>query len=208
MVSHVHPKHVARSKLADVYDTHRCRRDNSGNVVEKIAAKDSNWPPRNNIAFYKNGSGDKQLREPYMHALLSAQDSTGSHTVIYRGERMFETKHRMYLEFCPHGDLWSVMARLNARRNSMNLSKPAVPAMWALFESLVKAQWLMSYGVFPGTSQVDGWSTMLHRDIKPENGKLTFSLNGTVSIHDAEHDIVMLSTPAEDEWVGLPTSKW
>jgi hypothetical protein len=56
--------------------------------------------------------------------------------------------------------------------------------------------------------QLYGWIRMLHRDIKPENGELTLNLSGTASRLDAEHNIVMPSTPAEGEWAGLPTSKW
>ena len=50
--------------------TRRHRIDNYGNIVERIATKDTELPPKHSVAFYEDGS-ERKLREPYMHALES-----------------------------------------------------------------------------------------------------------------------------------------
>ena len=42
----------------------------------------------------------------------------------------------------------------------------------AVFESLARAVYLMTFGAFPGADPAKGWDRMIHRDIKPENSEL------------------------------------
>ena len=65
------------------------------------------------------------------------------------------------------------------------LSLTCIPR--ALFESLAKAEYLMTLGTFPGVSPQKGWETMIHRDIKPDN--------------------IFMSEPYEDRWPGIPSMK-
>ncbi|KAK5134616.1 hypothetical protein LTR08_006272 [Meristemomyces frigidus] len=106
-------------------------------------------------------------------------------------------KHRLYLEYCPFGDLEQfTRAYISARRafvGSLTGMNPAPTApgfiaesfIWHTFESMAVAGTLLSKGELDGSQSI--WDTIVHRDWKLAN--------------------VFLAEPLESRYRGYPVPK-
>jgi serine/threonine protein kinase len=122
-------------------------------------------------------------REVVMHWRLGS--SASSRTIVrFRGQHIWEKYFlsRIYMEYCPHGDLGSLFCK-HAKVNwdqtlvqdedgqSMDPIRIPIRAIWSFFEDLAEAACNMAYGrdpLDPATVPLD-WQTIIHRDLKPHN---------------------------------------
>lgn len=100
------------------------------------------------------------------------------HKVDYAGQAA-----EMYMEYCPHGDMYDVIrGRYKAAKqgnrlrlgNTYNDFSPLIdlvpePFIWSTFLSLVTAGILMERGSLDKRTADPSWDCIVHRDIKAEN---------------------------------------
>lgn len=113
--------------------------------------------------------------------MMKKMEATKCPSVVrYIAYRRFlhDQVHRIYMEFCPHGDLKRLYRRYRKFRfvhrlvrtgfEVLNLSRLYMPEpfLWDVFHNLVEAAVAMRYGPTDG-----GWAghEIVHRDIKPGN---------------------------------------
>ena len=135
--------------------------------------------PWDSPLFWYRSLKDKLPREAMFHRIMPRPPQATSivhqlASAVYRDRKTY----RMYLEYCPHGDLEGVITDYQRREaltaedgNVVNVRIPEL-TLWGIFESLVSAACLMQFGRLPGTTSnrsnhLDG--EIVHRGIKPEN---------------------------------------
>lgn len=113
-----------------------------------------------------------------MRKMEETQCSSVVRYVAYR-RYLHDQVHRIYMEYCPHGDLKKLYKRYRKFRSVcqvgrinfevLKLSRLYMPEpfLWDVFHHLVEAAVAMQYGPTDG-----GWGgyEIVHRDIKPANG--------------------------------------
>lgn len=129
------------------------KRDGNGTVIEQMVIKQ--------IGVRK---GIWRPEMPMEVKMMRKMEETDCPSVVrYEGYRRFlhDQVHRIYMEYCPHGDL----KRLYRRYRKFRLYMPE-PFLWDVFHHLVEAAVAMRYGPEDG-----GWGghEIVHRDIKPGN---------------------------------------
>ena len=126
----------------------------------------------------------KVLREPAMHMLLGGENSPRS-IVKFRGRRIYENYliSRIYMEYCPHGDLDQVYTEhakhsmihgdtLDENDQPMQLIRIPPRALWSFCEDLAEAASFMEHGhdpLDPTSPLREDWQTVIHRDLKLYN---------------------------------------
>jgi serine/threonine protein kinase len=122
-------------------------------------------------------------REVAMHWRLGS--SASSRTIVrFHGQHIWDKYFlsRIYMEYCPHGDLGSLFCK-HAKVNwdqtlvqdedgqSMDPIRIPIRAIWSFFEDLAEAACKMAYGRDPldPASVPQDWQTIIHRDVKPHN---------------------------------------
>ena len=127
------------------------------------------------------------LRERAMHAQLSSVGSR-SGIVQYRGATSKagqgdeEWIQRIYMEYCPHGDLMALLhahaktdgfgPQLDHHDEPIPQVRIPVQALWSFFKDLAAAACIMESGYNPLNNYrraPDDWQEIIHRDIKPHN---------------------------------------
>jgi serine/threonine protein kinase len=118
-----------------------------------------------------------------MHWRLGS--SARSRTIVrFRGVHIWDKyfMSRIYMEYCPHGDLGGLFckhAKVNWDQNlvqdedgqSMDPIRIPIRAIWSFFEDLAEAACKIAYGRDPldPASVPLNWQTLVHRDVKPHN---------------------------------------
>lgn len=123
---------------------------------------------------YNAGISHAQSMETFIHSKLSAAGSSA--IVSYLGRSPVEKKHwryRVYLEYCPHGDLNNVINHYRDPENFPDLQTynglPLInipePFIIRCILQLCEAALVMQNGASDGNSMPQ-WKEILHRDIK------------------------------------------
>ncbi|KAI9877553.1 MAG: hypothetical protein M1830_003601, partial [Pleopsidium flavum] len=133
--------------------------DEEGNVRQRMVIKE-------NMKGRKRGDWDRERpNEVYiMQCLRQITCPSIVKLLSYRRFPRYET-HRIYLEYCPHGDLRKLYKRYKAWRHYI-----PEPFLWQVFYNLTQAAAAMYFG--PGYRTSDkSWTDfeIVHRDIKPGN---------------------------------------
>lgn len=144
--------------------------DGNGAVVEQMVIKQMG---------VRKGIWRSEM--PMEVKMMKKMEATKCPSVVrYIAYRRFlhDQVHRIYMEFCPHGDLKRLYRRYRKFRfvhrlvrtgfEVLNLSRLYMPEpfLWDVFHNLVEAAVAMRYGPTDG-----GWAghEIVHRDIKPGN---------------------------------------
>ena len=96
------------------------RYDEGGKIAERSACKEIALSEEDLRDISFNGPRRDQIRrEALLHSQISAKDPRARHIVLYHGDDFFfqDKVHRIYIEYCPHGDLWEVKRRLFERKD-------------------------------------------------------------------------------------------
>ncbi|KAL8708182.1 MAG: hypothetical protein Q9225_007644 [Loekoesia sp. 1 TL-2023] len=131
------------------------KRDADGNVIDQVCIKQTK-------AQYLR---DYNWRKPSeVKVMEDLRDKPNNGTVQLRGYRRYPRSkaHRIYLEYCEHGNLESLIAKY--RRKSQYFPEEFI---WDVFYHLTQACRVMALG--PSQRKVEYLDTYVHRDIKPEN---------------------------------------
>lgn len=133
-------------------------------------------------AFWEGEVCRKVIKEESITRYLSTLPNARN-IVKWQGAAIYETMrmYRVYMEYCPHGDLEELIERCIARGEPIPERQ-----LCAIFEALISALCLLCSGCLPGTEK-DGHRTILHRNIKPAN--------------------IFLGACHKEFWQGIPTAK-
>ncbi|KXT01169.1 hypothetical protein AC578_625 [Pseudocercospora eumusae] len=159
--------------------------DQAGNIIKRIAVKET-YLPGSKFTNAMYWATDKRPQLPKEGVMMQDLNRLPTSTNIVKCHAMagdfWYAQHklqRLYLEYCPHGDLQSMIGehrllqeRKAADGRSINHRIP-VNLLWSVFEALISATCLMKNGCLPPNQALAGWTPMLHRDIKPANIVLT-----------------------------------
>lgn len=156
-------------------------------MVDQLVIKEAYMPgDKFDQESYWVGSLYRRIvKEEKISRDLSALGNGSESIVKSRGYAIYETLRmvRIYMEYCPHGDLEETIERYLARGN-----KVPERQVWCIFEALIDALCLLKCGGLPGGTKRAGWKGILHRDLKPAN--------------------VFLSSPSDQgSWEGIPRAK-
>ena len=172
--------------------------DDHGSIIQRVVLKESYVDPEGDWNLKKWWFGPPENRHPLEASILgdlSNIDTEALCVVRFLAYAVYEKKrmYRTYCELCPHGDLKGVVRNhLKLRSSYTTYGKPRkyqVPtlALWAIFEALAKAAYVLFHGKLPEVEKLHRWRKILHRDIKPHN--------------------VFLSHPNKETWRSIPVAK-
>ncbi|KAI9841430.1 MAG: hypothetical protein M1837_000706 [Sclerophora amabilis] len=130
------------------------------------------------------------------------------HDVVVRKKMGYRTrpligtyKHRLYLEFCRHEDLYSLMDRYRITGSYL-----PEPFLWDVFHSLVRAAKIMAHGTY---KKKPVWKRQLvHRDLKPANiflsdpSEVISPYYPVVKVADFSHGVILSDGDAGDNHEG------
>ncbi|KAL8676114.1 MAG: hypothetical protein Q9186_007337 [Xanthomendoza sp. 1 TL-2023] len=129
--------------------------DQDGVVVDKIVIKQ------------KGDGGDRKLRKPAEVVIMEdLKEYPNNGIVRLVGYRRYPEimAHRLYLEYCQHGDLEDLIDRYREKKQYF-----PEEFIWDVFHHLVNACKAMDRGPSPAKQKHPELTTYVHRDIKLEN---------------------------------------
>ncbi|PIA89588.1 hypothetical protein CB0940_07448 [Cercospora beticola] len=157
-------------------------------------------------ASLRSGWDDSRLwfgnfldRVPLEYGLASSVSSKRGGDTILRvdGYGIYDTlaMHRLYAEYCPHGDLEDLIDEYAGLKYSDLVDENGRPygkyipnrMLWAIFEALVAALCMMSDGKLPSSRFAVTHQPLFHRDLKPAN--------------------IFMAKPSTTDWHEIPIAK-
>ncbi|KAL8733025.1 MAG: hypothetical protein Q9166_002423 [cf. Caloplaca sp. 2 TL-2023] len=129
--------------------------DQDGAVIDQIVIKQ------------KIGRLDYKLRKPAEVKIMEDLCERPRNGIVrLRGYRRYPKlrAHRLYLDFCKHGDLVDLLNVYRSQRQYL-----PEEFIWDVFYHLVSACKVMDEGPSPSRQRYSWCKTYVHRDIKPEN---------------------------------------
>ncbi|KAL8950393.1 MAG: hypothetical protein Q9222_003573 [Ikaeria aurantiellina] len=124
--------------------------------------------------------------------------------------------HRIYLEYCQHGDLNHLIVKYRTKRyrgtdnvvksSDANNGRCYIPEefIWDAFYHLVNACTTMSKGPSKYMRKEPYYTTYVHRDIKPDNSKPPHA-NFEIDRHYTYKATVFLAAPTDQNEDGIPS---
>ncbi|KAL8977578.1 MAG: hypothetical protein Q9205_006646, partial [Flavoplaca limonia] len=128
--------------------------DSDGKVTDEVCIKQK-----------KNLNNDPKLRKPMdVKILEDLRDRANNGSTRLRAYRRYPEiiAHRLYMDFCRHGDLYWLIQRYRHKKQYL-----PEEFIWDVFHHLVNAVKAMDAG--PSNPKYPELTTFVHRDIKPDN---------------------------------------
>jgi serine/threonine protein kinase len=155
------------------------RVDAAGWVVDRVVAKETymRQPGQWDAPRYWDGAVSQRVPLEFSIASYVGRSPEALHVVRHLSYGIYEQwpMYRMYMEFCPRGDLEDSIGKYasqNARKSGRDMDLVPVRACWAVFEALASVLCLMYVGGFPDEGgAMQRHAAVLHRDLKPANSK-------------------------------------
>ncbi|KAK4541905.1 hypothetical protein LTR36_007269 [Oleoguttula mirabilis] len=171
------------------------KQDKVGTIIDRLVLKEStlnedgwanlqeNWAKKPNAPKNSKDMNDMIPTEALSMFRLRSRVGASESIVRIRNWRLEAAarKHRLYLEFCPYGDLFdytmgSPLSYAQSRRGTTESLKAGIPQwlpesfLWHTFESLATAGMLMEKGELDAApTEPAWWDLIVHRDIKVSN---------------------------------------
>ncbi|CZT17512.1 uncharacterized protein RCC_03346 [Ramularia collo-cygni] len=204
------------------------KQDSSGRVADHVVIKDSIfkgiarqvWDLKEIWTDWK-GPDDPSSIPTEIQAMYNLRDKVGSETIVrIRNWRIRRRDffHRIYMEFCPGGDLfdfcsgskndpyWDGAARRELFPNhDLRTTVRLVPEpfLWSVFLSLAAAGLLMEKGTLYEDGVDDDWNLIVHRDLKISNVFLSWNstdrFRGYPTCKVADFGLALLMPPDNDK---------
>ena len=148
-----------------------CREENNV-VVDRVVVKETFVNAQIWSRFY-HWYGDPRDAKNRTHVEIKCmqviKNRPGSdNCVVIRGEPEVSDErmwYRIYMEFCPHGDLDALIADA-AYHKARDIPEPAI---WSFLNDMIDAFLLLQYGGVEEGDKDDDWERIVHRDIKLKN---------------------------------------
>ncbi|KAK4626510.1 hypothetical protein CLAFUW4_04163 [Fulvia fulva] len=147
-----------------------------GRMIDRIAIKEC-YPPYQDWEAKTLWYDDRPGEEVVNTTLNACQDS--EHIIKCHSSKIFEDlcMYRVYLESCELGSLEDLIDEHYTSKSERRTDatgqelkhRISERALWAIFEALASALYLMNFGHLPGTNQPVTWEGIIHRDLKPDN---------------------------------------
>lgn len=158
------------------------QRDDMENIIDRIVIKET-WLGREDWKDISKGgvlrkagkTNGRMAEEAYIHTVLTGMEGSDQCIVDIRASSLYDDlfMYRLYLEHCEvPNDLEKVISNHAPRgRDDWYGCKIPQPVIWAVFDTLAQACFLMKYGQSPSIFDIPVARSqeIVHLDLKPQN---------------------------------------